>query len=61
MFRALAPAFHEAGRLAELAGDTERAIDQYSRYLTLRTNPEPSVQPEVDEVRRALARLTGER
>ena len=59
--RPLASAFGEAGRLAELAGDTERAIDQYSRYLTLRTNPEPSVQPEVDEVRRALARLTGER
>jgi hypothetical protein len=59
--RPLAPTFREAGRLAELAGDTERAIDQYSRYLTLRSDPEPSVQPEVDEVRRALARLTGER
>jgi len=51
----------EGGRLAELAGDRERAIEAYSRYLDLRSDPEPSVQAEVDEVRRALARLTAER
>jgi len=50
----------ESGRLYELAGDSERAIEMYSRYLDMRADPEPSVQPEVDAVRLALARLTGE-
>ncbi len=50
----------ESGRLAELAGDRVRAIEAYSQYLDLRSDPEPSVQAEVEEVRRALARLTAE-
>jgi hypothetical protein len=55
------PAFlREEGRLAALAGDTAGAIRAYQHYLVLRTDPEPVVQPEVDEVRRALARLIGE-
>jgi tetratricopeptide (TPR) repeat protein len=53
--------YRESGRLAELAGDRERAIEAYSRYLALRSDPEPSVVPEVEQVRQALARLTGER
>ncbi len=39
----------EGGRLAELAGDRARAIEAYSRYLDLRSDPEPSVQAEVEE------------
>jgi serine/threonine-protein kinase len=50
----------EGGRLAELAGDRARAIEAYSRYLDLRSDPEPSVQAEVEEVRSALRRLTVE-
>ncbi len=50
----------ESGRLADLAGDKEAAIEAYARYLELRSDVEPSVQPEVDEVRQALARMTGE-
>ena len=57
----LATHLRESGRLAELAGDRDRAIDAYSQYLSLRSDPEPSVQPEVDEIRGALARLKGER
>ncbi len=57
----LATHLRESGRLAELAGDRDRAIDAYSQYLALRSDPEPSVQPEVDEIRGALARLKGER
>ncbi len=51
----------ETGRLAALAGDAETAVEAYSRYLDLRQAPEPAVQAEVEGVREALARLTGER
>jgi DNA-binding SARP family transcriptional activator len=47
----------EEGRLAALSGDTSGAIHAYRRYLMLRNDPEPSVQPEVDHVRRELATL----
>jgi hypothetical protein len=53
-------ALREEGRLAALTGDREGAIEAYSHYLTLRYNPEPPVQPEVDRARAELARLVGE-
>ena len=49
----------ERGRLAALTGDTERAIREYTYYLTVRYDPEPALQAEVDEVRSALAAITG--
>jgi hypothetical protein len=49
----------ERGRLAALTGDTARAIREYRHYLTLRYDPEPELAAEVEEVRRALAELTG--
>jgi hypothetical protein len=55
------PAFlHEEGRLAALTGDREGAIRAYDEYLAWRSDPEPSVQPEVDRVRAELSRLVGE-
>jgi hypothetical protein len=51
----------EAGRLEALTGDTAAAIGAYRHYLVLRTAPEPVLQPEVEGVRRALARLTEKR
>jgi hypothetical protein len=51
----------EEGRLADLAGDRAGAIDAYTRYLALRSDPEPSLQPEVERVRAELARLVGEK
>jgi len=47
----------EEGRLAALTADTAGAIAAYRHYLTLRSNPEPSLQPSVDSVRAELARL----
>lgn len=50
----------EEGRLAAATGDTAGAIRAYRDYLTLRPDPEPSVRPEVERVRRELARLVNE-
>jgi hypothetical protein len=50
----------QEGRLAELAGDRRGAIEAYRRYLALRTNPDPSIKPQVEQVRAELARLVGE-
>ncbi len=36
------------------------AADAYSKYLRLRSDPEPALIPERDEVRRKLAELQGE-
>jgi TolB-like protein len=47
----------EEGRLAALAGDTAAAIRAYRRYLTLRGDAEPRLQPRVRQVRGALAAL----
>jgi serine/threonine-protein kinase len=51
----------EEGRLASIAGDTVGAVRAYRHYLGLRYDPEPSVRPEVDRVRRDLAALLHER
>ncbi|MEP7326902.1 MAG: serine/threonine-protein kinase [Gemmatimonadota bacterium] len=56
----LSYALREEGRLAARAGDRGGAIKAYSHYLALRYNPEPSVKPEVDQVRAELARLVGD-
>ena len=57
----LAYALREEGRVADLAGDRNGAIDAYSHYLALRYNPEAAVKPEVDAVRSALTRLVADR
>jgi hypothetical protein len=62
----LAPLFmstflREEGRLAALAGERVAAIGAYQHYLALRPDPEPSVNPEVQQVRADLADLIGER
>jgi tetratricopeptide (TPR) repeat protein len=51
----------QEGRLADLAGDRPGAIEAYRRYLALRTNPEPAIAPQVEQVRAELARLVGEK
>jgi tetratricopeptide (TPR) repeat protein/TolB-like protein len=50
----------EEGRAAALAGHRDAAIRAYQHYLALRYDPEPSVRPEVDQVRSELAALLGE-
>jgi protein kinase-like protein len=51
----------QEGRLAELADDRPGAIEAYRRYLALRTNPEPAIKSQVEQVRAELARLVGEK
>jgi len=48
------------GRLAALNGDPAGAIIAYRHHLGLRSNPEPTVRPEVEQVRRELAALVVE-
>ncbi|HSE66493.1 MAG TPA: hypothetical protein VLB12_05885, partial [Gemmatimonadales bacterium] len=50
----------EEGRAAAQAGHREVAIRALRHYLALRYDPEPSVRPEVEEVRRELAQLLEE-
>jgi hypothetical protein len=53
--------FREEGRLAALMGDTAGAIEAYSKYLVLRTHPDPGpMAEEVRRVREQLAELVGE-
>jgi hypothetical protein len=49
----------EEGRLAALTDDHAGAIHAYQHYLALRSDPEPAVRPEVDQVRIQLAALIG--
>jgi len=51
----------EEGRLADLTGDRQGAIASYRHYLALRQDPEPSLRPQVEQVRRELAKLLAER
>jgi len=47
----------EEGRLSLLTGDTAGAVRAYHHYLGLRYAPEPALRPQVDSVRRLVARL----
>jgi tetratricopeptide (TPR) repeat protein len=58
--RYLASYLREEGRLAVLIGDQDSAIRAYRHYLALRTDPEPELAGEVENVRAELARLTSE-
>jgi hypothetical protein len=53
-------ALREEGRIATLAGDRAGAIRAYQHYLALRSDPEPSQKPEVEQVRSELAALLAE-
>jgi serine/threonine protein kinase len=48
----------EEGRLAALLGDTVGARAAYSKYLALRTKPEPRLEADANRVKSALASLT---
>jgi eukaryotic-like serine/threonine-protein kinase len=59
--RFLSTYLREEGRAAAAVGHREAAIRAYHHYLALRYDPEPSVKPEVEQVRADLADLLGER
>jgi hypothetical protein len=61
MYPRFLPTFlREEGRLAALTGDTAGAITAYRHYLALRWDPEPSIKPQVEQVRAELAALVAE-
>jgi tetratricopeptide (TPR) repeat protein len=47
----------ERARIGAALGQRHDAIEQYRRYLAMRYAPEPSLQSQVDAVRKELARL----
>ena len=47
----------EQGRIAAAAGDRKRARRAYHHYLGMRVDAEASVRPQVDSVRRELAKI----
>ena len=49
------------GLAAAATGDREGAASAYRRYITLRENAEPSLQPQLVKVRTELARIERER
>ena len=54
------PAFYrEEARLAALAGDPEGSVEALSKYLNLRSDPGPALQPEVDQMRALLEEQLG--
>ena len=57
---ALAPLLRQEARASARAGDRERALRAYRHYLALRSNPEPSMRPEVDQMRAEFQRLARE-
>ena len=50
----------ETGRLAARVGDRAGALEAYRRYLALRASPDARLAPEVEFVRREVARLERE-
>ena len=47
----------EQGRIAAVAGDKKRAVRAYRHYLAMNQVAEPSMQAQVDSVKRELARV----
>ncbi len=47
----------DEGRIAAMAGDRDLAIRSYRRYLVLRRDADPGLQPQVEVVRKELQRL----
>ena len=47
----------DEGRIATLAGDRDLASRSYRRYLVLRRDADPALQPQVETVRKELQRL----
>jgi tetratricopeptide (TPR) repeat protein/TolB-like protein len=53
----LAGTYKRLGELYEAKGDRQKAIDYYSRFVSLWQNADPVFQPRVAEVRQRLSRL----
>jgi tetratricopeptide (TPR) repeat protein len=58
---ALAPAYKRLGELYEQKGNREKAMEYYSKFLDQWKDADPELQPVVQDVKRRLAGLVGER
>jgi tetratricopeptide (TPR) repeat protein len=56
----LAPSLKRLGELYEERGDKAKALDYYTRFVTLWKDADPVLQPTVREVRGRMAKLAGE-
>jgi tetratricopeptide (TPR) repeat protein len=56
----LAHVLRRVGEMYEAKGDRKRAIDSYERFVSLWRDADPVLQPQVTDVKRRLADLTGE-
>jgi tetratricopeptide (TPR) repeat protein len=56
----LAHVLRRAGEMYEAKGDRARAIERYERFVSLWRDADPLLQPQVTDVKRRLADLTGE-
>ena len=56
----LGPTYWSLAELFEQSGDHRNAIEYYNRFIELWKDADPELQPQVQEARAALARLTDE-
>ena len=49
------------GELYESKGDTTKALNYYSRFVALWKNADPDLQPQVKQVKEAMAKVAAER
>jgi tetratricopeptide (TPR) repeat protein len=54
------PSHLRRGEIYEQAGDREKALEHYSLFIKWWKEADPEFQPQVEEVRRRMARLVGE-
>jgi len=51
---------HRLGQLHESLGHRDKAVDYYGKFIDLWKDADPELQPQVEEARAAVVRLTGE-
>ena len=56
----LGPVLRRVGEMYEAKGDRARAVESYQRFVSLWREADPVLQPQVTDVKRRLADLTGE-
>ena len=49
------------GELYEARGDRQKALEYYDRFVALWSDADAEFQPQVDDIRRRIAALAGER
>jgi len=56
----MAPTYKRVGELYEERSDRDKAVEYYNRFVELWQNADEELQPQVEDVRRRIARLVGE-